>query len=75
MPYAGTKDIRFIDKVTRESYKVIWMNDSRALLEDDDSVQILISVLRLKTYFEFFIPGHSGPLTEWARDRVKGKKT
>ena len=52
MESASTQYKWFIDKVTKKTYRVVWINDRTVLLESEDSVQILTSIQILKTYYK-----------------------
>ncbi len=47
-----TQDTSFIDKVTKEAYRLIWMGDRMVLLESDNLVQILTTISALNAYYE-----------------------
>jgi len=52
MPSANTQNKWFIDKVSKQPYRIVWMNDRAVLLESDDKVQILTSIEILETYYK-----------------------
>jgi len=52
MASASTKEIRFIDKKTKQSFRVAWLNDSTVCLESDNGLRILTTISILKTYYE-----------------------
>jgi hypothetical protein len=52
MPSASKQDKWFVDKVSKKTYRAVWINDKTALLESDHSVQILTSIGILETYYE-----------------------
>ncbi len=45
-------DVRFIDKVTRQTYKLRLVGSRSVVLEGDDSVQILLPISALNAYYE-----------------------
>jgi len=52
MVSASTQYKWFIDKVSKQPYRVVWMNDRAVLLENNDKVQILTSIEILETYYK-----------------------
>ena len=52
MESAETKDKWYIDKVSKQPYRVVWMNDRAVLLESYDKLQILTSIEMLRTYYK-----------------------
>ncbi len=50
------QDTSFIDKVTKQVYKLIWMGDRMVLLESDNLVQILTTISVLNAYYEPLCP-------------------
>ena len=51
MASASTKDIWFKDRVSKKTYRVVWMIDLAVLLESDDKAQVLTSIEILRTYY------------------------
>ncbi len=60
MAYAITQGGRYIDKVTRQTYKVLWTRGMMVLLESEYSAQILTTISVLSTHYE----PHDRPDTE-----------
>ncbi len=67
-----TQPMRVIDKVTKQTYRIVRMGNRTVLLESDDSVQILTSISALNAYYEFLQATHTQSPLRWAKDRVKG---
>ncbi len=52
MASSSTLDVRYFDKATGKTYRVVLVENGSVLLENDDSVQIMTTTLRLITRYE-----------------------
>ncbi len=52
MASSSTLDVRYFDKATGKTYRVVRVENRSVLLESDDSVQIMTTTLRLITRYE-----------------------
>ncbi len=43
---------KVIDKITEETYRVVWMGERMVLLEDDNLAQILTTISILNAYYK-----------------------